>query len=302
MRIRSVKPEWLSDELLAAASDEARVLSIGLILMADDEGRGRGSLAAVVAEVWRFEAARDDGTRAPEVFARARRALSELSAIGWVVLYEDSGQKYFWIRNFTKHQKIDKPTKSKLPAPSADSPSPCRALAEPSPKATRSLVDDSTTDQDQGRDQEGKGGDGIRARATVAELESALTRNSPKPQPASEHAAMASEMCRTFKRLTGRAWTSEEDLLEALAGRGALARTPMPEQVRAMSAHFSEEAEPVKAARRAMEAWASDPWVKANRYPMAHLAKDPLKYLTRSVSVSGVDSFEHASEKGPDFG
>ena len=165
MRIRSVKPEWLSDELLAAASDEARLLSIGLILMADDEGRGRGSLAAVVAEVWRFEAAREDGARAPEVFARARRALAELSAIGWVVLYEDSGQKYFWIRNFTKHQKIDKPTKSKFPPPCEDSPSPCRALAEPSPSPRRSLAEDYTTDQDQEGIRRGSGGEGIRGSA-----------------------------------------------------------------------------------------------------------------------------------------
>ena len=137
---------------------------------------------------------------------------------------------------------------------------------------------------------------------SVPALESALTRNSPKPAPKSPHAELASELCRTFKRLTGRAWTSEDDLLEALDGRGALTRSPMPEQVRAMAAHLSEQPEPIQAARRAMEGWAADPWVKANRYPMAHLVKDPLKYLTRAVSVSGVDSFEHASEEGPDFG
>jgi hypothetical protein len=48
-RIRTIKPEWLEDELLAAASDEARVLSVALILMADDYGRGRASLATIAA-------------------------------------------------------------------------------------------------------------------------------------------------------------------------------------------------------------------------------------------------------------
>ena len=142
------------------------------------------------------------------------------------------------------------------------------------------------------------------------EVESVLTRNEPKPTPPPPHSTaahlmaddMASEMCATFKRLTGRAWTSPADLLDALHGHGALVRSPMPDQVRAMVAHLSTEPEPIHAARRAMEAWAADPWVKANRFPMAHLAKDPLKYLTRPVSVSGVDSFEHASEEGPDFG
>jgi hypothetical protein len=166
MRIRSVKPEWLSHELLAAASDEARVLSIGLILMADDEGRGRGSVAAIVAEVWRFDMAREDGAKAPEVFAKARRALAELSAIGWVRLYEASGQTYFEILTFKKHQKIDKPTKSKIPEPSTDSSSPHRVLHELSPSLSRAVAEDSTTDQDQDQDQErirkGSGGEGIR--------------------------------------------------------------------------------------------------------------------------------------------
>lgn len=145
---------------------------------------------------------------------------------------------------------------------------------------------------------------------SAREVESVLTRNDSKPTPKPPHSTaahlmaddMASEMCATFKRLTGRAWTSPADLLDALHGHGALVRSPMPDQVRAMVAHLSTESEPIQAARRAMEAWAADPWVKANRFPMAHLAKDPLKYLTRPVSVSGVDSFEHASEEGPDFG
>jgi hypothetical protein len=48
-RIRSIKPEWLDDEKIAGASDEARVLSVALILMSDDYGRGRAALAAIAA-------------------------------------------------------------------------------------------------------------------------------------------------------------------------------------------------------------------------------------------------------------
>lgn len=303
MRIRTVKPEWLSDELLAAASDEARVLSVGLILMADDEGRGRGSIAAIVAEVWRFEAAREDGAKAREVYTKARRALAELSAIGWVALYEVSGQSYFSIRTFTKHQKIDKPTKSKIPAPCEDSPSPSRAIAESSPRASRSLAEDYTTDQDQEGIRKGPGGEGIRERATVAELASALTRNDPKPSDGStsQAHAMAIAMCRTFKDLTKRAWTHEPDLLEALSGRGALVRSPMPDIVRQMVAHLSSEPEPIQAARRAMEAWAADPWVKANRFPMAHLAKDPLKYLSKPIATNAAapSDFSHVNDSDP---
>jgi hypothetical protein len=42
-RIRTVKPEWLEDERMVEMSPEARVLSVGLLLLADDYGNGRGS-------------------------------------------------------------------------------------------------------------------------------------------------------------------------------------------------------------------------------------------------------------------
>lgn len=36
MRIRTLKPEWLTDEKMEALEDSARLLSAGLILLADD--------------------------------------------------------------------------------------------------------------------------------------------------------------------------------------------------------------------------------------------------------------------------
>lgn len=137
---------------------------------------------------------------------------------------------------------------------------------------------------------------------SAREVESVLTRNDPKPQPRGIVHAIAERLCTVHKEVTGRAWTHPQELLDALDGRGALVRTGMPDQVRAIAAHLAGEADPVASAERALRGWAADPWVQKNRYPMAHLAKDPLKYLTRPVSVSGVDSFEHASEEGPDFG
>lgn len=116
-RIRTVKPEWLEDELLAGASDEARVLSIALILMADDHGRGRASIATIASGAWRYQMERDDGAHAPEVVARASRALRELAAIGFVKLYEVARQRYYELPNWTKHQKVDRPGKPRVPVP-----------------------------------------------------------------------------------------------------------------------------------------------------------------------------------------
>jgi hypothetical protein len=223
MRIRTVKPEWLSDELLAAASDEARVLSVGLILMADDEGRGRGSIAAIVAEVWRFEAAREDGAKAREVYAKARRALAELSAIGWVALYEVSGQSYFSIRTFTKHQKIDKPTRSKIPAPCDDSSNPPRVLAEPSPKPRLVLADDSTTDQDQEGIRNGSGREGIRESARPMD---AIERSNLKDRIASQ---MIREYGAEYRKRRGTDWLPSPHLGYLRDVAGALADGPDPD-------------------------------------------------------------------------
>ena len=106
-RIRSVKPEWLEDERLALVSSDARVMSIALMLLADDEGRGRAGPIMLAGQVF-------PGLANPrEVSAKA---LEELRAIDFVDLYEADGQHYFEIRNWLKHQKIDHPTPSKLPA------------------------------------------------------------------------------------------------------------------------------------------------------------------------------------------
>jgi hypothetical protein len=116
-RIRTIKPEWLEDELLANASNEARVLSVGLILMADDYGRGRANIATIASDVWRFAMARDDGAHAAEVLAMAARAFRELVAMRFVIDYEVDRQRYFAIRNWTKHQKVDRPSRPRIPAP-----------------------------------------------------------------------------------------------------------------------------------------------------------------------------------------
>lgn len=107
-RIRTIKPEWLEDERLAALSSDARVLSIGLLLLADDYGCGRANHITVGAAVFAFS---------KDAAGSARRALLELEGIGFLVLYKDSGQSYFAIRNWAKHQKVNHVGKRRVPEP-----------------------------------------------------------------------------------------------------------------------------------------------------------------------------------------
>lgn len=166
-----MKPEWLEDELLAGASDAARLLSVGLIILADDYGNGRASIATIAAEVWRFDMSANDGEKAAETVAKASRAFRELVAVRFVGTYRVSGQTYFTIRSWTKHQRVDKPGKPIAPAPpdglfpdvTEDSGHIREAVARDSGK----LRDVPATDLEgkgPGRDQEGSG----IARAPVA--------------------------------------------------------------------------------------------------------------------------------------
>ena len=131
-RIRSIKPEFWQDQKLSRLPALTRLVYICLWSMADDEGR----VEADAETVWHFGFPREDRGEV----AKALRVLAESSRI---VLYRGAnGSECIAIPRWLSHQKIDKPSRSKIEAPpafSADSPNPPRTLAE-----------DSTTDRDQG--------------------------------------------------------------------------------------------------------------------------------------------------------
>jgi hypothetical protein len=141
VRIRTIKPEWLDDERLVLASSDARVLSIALLLLSDDYGRGRANRVVLAARVF--------PGKIPETLANA---LDTLEKLNFVVLYEVDGQSYFAIRNWEKHQKVDKPGKPQIPAP------PQNHSASLTPEKIREslakLPESLATDQDQDRDQD----------------------------------------------------------------------------------------------------------------------------------------------------
>ena len=71
-RIRTLKPEWMDDERLAALDDSSRVLSAGLILLADDHGNGRAHPMFIGSHVWPYG-------ESHETLMKVERGLSELS-------------------------------------------------------------------------------------------------------------------------------------------------------------------------------------------------------------------------------
>jgi hypothetical protein len=122
-RIRTIKPEFPHSESMGAVSRDARLLFLLLLTVADDSGRTRGALRLLASLLFPYD---DDAP--PKI----GDWIAELEEQGCVVRYEVDGSAYLQIRNWAKHQKIDKPTASRIPPLAESSPSPRRALADDS--------------------------------------------------------------------------------------------------------------------------------------------------------------------------
>lgn len=106
MRIRTIKPEFWQSEKMAKASRQARMLFVGLWSMADDSGRTRAASRLLASTLFPYD------TDAPDLIDGW---LAELSAIGAIRLYVVDECHYLDIPKWRSHQKIDKPSPSKLP-------------------------------------------------------------------------------------------------------------------------------------------------------------------------------------------
>jgi hypothetical protein len=107
-RIRTIKPTFWSDEAVAELSRDARLLLVGLISFADDEGRFLASTSAISGYVFPH----DDLAH-----TRLRKWLDEIESVGVIRLYSVNRREYGAFPNYRKHQKINRPQASTLPEP-----------------------------------------------------------------------------------------------------------------------------------------------------------------------------------------
>lgn len=107
-RIRTIKPEIWTDEALGGCPLGARLLYIGMITQADDEGRLRAAPALLRSVVFPY-----DAKVTPSVVSGWLEALVQA---GLVRCYEVSGEVFADIPSWSKHQTINRPRDSHLPA------------------------------------------------------------------------------------------------------------------------------------------------------------------------------------------
>ncbi|MYQ48759.1 hypothetical protein GTW40_27630 [Streptomyces sp. SID4985] len=148
-RIRTIKPEAFTSESLAAVTVAAERTFFGLLTQADDHGRHRDNAAIIAGVLWPL--------RAEHTSVHVEDDLHQLANAGLICRYTGcDGRRYLHIVTWSAHQKIDKPSQSRLPScpqhQATDRCAPCKGactkqtegtcpggLAETSPNVPRGL-------------------------------------------------------------------------------------------------------------------------------------------------------------------
>jgi len=169
-RIRSIRPEFWTRRKLAAASPEVRLVMVGLIQLADDEGRLEADPVILRSQL--FPA----GGIAQAEF---NRALEFLASIGEIVSYEVDGAPYVCVPGWRdkkswQYQQINKPQASRLPAPLPEDSGNDPAEDGTTPGA---VADDSESDPEPAPERSGTTPGGSREQGT------GRGEDSPLPPP-----------------------------------------------------------------------------------------------------------------------
>lgn len=118
-RIRTIKPEFWTDEKVGDVSVSARLLLIASLNFADDYGGLNRSSKQLKAQAFPYDN------------VDCESLVQELLRVGLFVEYEVDGTKYLHIKNFRKHQKVENPAKPRIP------------LYESTPKAKQTITEES---------------------------------------------------------------------------------------------------------------------------------------------------------------
>ena len=106
-RIRTIKPEFPHSESMGRVSRESRLCFILLWTIADDAGRLRGNSRMLSSLLYPYD---DDAKNKIDTW------LTQLCTEGCIARYDAEGTSYIQVMKWADHQKIDKPSASRLPA------------------------------------------------------------------------------------------------------------------------------------------------------------------------------------------
>lgn len=107
-RKRMIDPSFWVDEKLGMLDIASRLLFMGLISNADDEGRLVGHPSLIKSIIFPY----DQNISVESITDK----LKELAELKMIILYKNNKQSYIQVTNFRKYQTINKPTPSKYPS------------------------------------------------------------------------------------------------------------------------------------------------------------------------------------------
>ncbi len=99
-RIRTIKPEFWSDEKLASLPRDCRLFFIGMWNFADDFGVAKGNPALLRSQIFPYDTDIE--------ITHTKEWLAGLVEKGMLIPITHNGESYFLIRNFATHQVVDK--------------------------------------------------------------------------------------------------------------------------------------------------------------------------------------------------
>lgn len=146
-RIRTIKPEFFTSERVARLSDAAKLTFVGIWCQADDYGVARADARIIKGAVWPLA----DHVTVGDV----ARHLDELAAHDpdpLIELYVARGVCWLRIVGFVEHQRVNRPSRKRNPAPPGEdgAPPPPPAPVEGSPNTPAPLSEGSLMEVEQG--------------------------------------------------------------------------------------------------------------------------------------------------------
>lgn len=162
MRIRTIKPEFWGSPDVAQLDFFERLLFIGLWSMADDEGRLLADMNWIRSQLFPLDDhVGEDSVRThgglSEDSVSLHGGLIHLSNMGLITLYQvDNGRTYCQVTNFTTHQRINRPTESKIPPLTRGNILTHGGLTEDSLRTHGGLTEDSSQEQGTGNREQGR--------------------------------------------------------------------------------------------------------------------------------------------------
>jgi len=130
-RIRSIKPEFWNDEKLTRLSRDSRLTFIGMWTQSDDYGVVKGHPLWLKNQIFPYD------NIDLEVF---QKWLEELESGKFIIPFVTNEEKYYFIRNFSKHQRVEHPSKTQNPQPPKNiTKEYCKDLAKPIQKSQETL-------------------------------------------------------------------------------------------------------------------------------------------------------------------